>query len=316
MARRALIFGITSMDGSYLSELLLSKEYEVSGLVRSSSNSHRISHIIDKLKLIKGDMADYASIEEAVKKSQPDEVYNLAAQSSYETSISVPLVTCDVTAIGALRVFEAVRKNKPDAKVFQASSSEVFGSTKDTPQNEMTRFQPRSPYGVSKMFAQEMARFYREHHKLFISCGILYNHTSPRQSNEFVMRKITEGVARIKNGSPERIALGNLNASRDLGYAKDYVEAMWLMLQQQTPDDFVIGTGDTHTVKQFLEAVCEVAGVEFWNAFTQDVVFDRQSSDDCLRADSKKAQTVLKWTPKVGFNELVRLMYEAEQVNR
>lgn len=312
MPRKALIFGVSSQDGSYLAELLLSKEYEVYGLVRSSSKSERISHIIDRIKLIKGDMTDYASIEEAVKRAQPDEVYNLTAQSSYETSISVPMTTCDVTAMGALRVYEAVRKNKPDAKVFQASSSEVFGSTKETPQTEKTRFHPRSPYGVAKVFAHEMARFYRENHKLFISCGILYNHTSPRQSNEFVMKKIVEGVANIKKGLAERITLGNLNTSRDLGYAKDYVEAMWLCLQQPVADEFVIGTGDTHTVKQFLEAVCEVAGVEFWNAFTQDPTFDRQSQDDCLRADIRKTQTVLKWTPKVGFEELVRIMYEAE----
>ena len=209
MARRALIFGLTSMDGSYLAELLLSKQYEVYGFVRSSSNASRINHLIGQVKLLKGDMCDYASIEEAVKRAQPDEVYNLTAQSSYNTSIEVPLTTCDVTAIGALRVFEAVRKNKPDSKVFQASSSEVFGSTRETPQNEKSRFQPRSPYGIAKLFAQEMARFYREHHKLFVSCGIMYNHTSPRQSNEFVMKKIVEGVANIKKGLAERITLGN-----------------------------------------------------------------------------------------------------------
>lgn len=315
MARRALITGVTSQDGSYLTELLLSKDYEVHGIVRSSSNSKRIEHLLPRIKLIKGDMSDYASIEEAVKKADPDEVYNLAAQSSYDTSINVPIVTCDVTAMGALRVFEAVRKNKPDAKVFQASSSEVFGSIKQTPQTEHTQFRPRSPYGVSKVFAQEMARFYREHHKLFISCGILYNHTSPRQSSEFVMKKIVEGVAKIKKGLQDKVVLGNLNHSRDIGYAKDYVEAMWLTLQQRTPEDFIIGTGETHTVKQFLEAVCEVAGVEFWNAFTQDVTFDRQSEDDFLKADFSKAQTLLKWTPKVGFQELVGLMYEAELSN-
>ena len=313
MARKALITGVSSQDGSYLAEILLAKQYEVYGLVRSSSRVERISHILDRVKLIKGDMADYASIEEAIKKSNPDEVYNLAAHSSFEHAVNVPIVTCDITALGALRVFEAVRKTKPDAKVFQASSSEVFGSTKETPQNERTRFQPRSPYGVSKLFAQETARFYREHHKLFISCAIMYNHESPRRSNEFVTRKITEGVAKVKAGLMERIVLGNLNSARDWGFAKEYMEAAHLMLQQQTPDDFVIGSGVTHTVKEWLEETCKVAGVDYWDVYTQDPVFDRQSSDDCLRADITKAQTVLKWTPKVRFEEIVRMMYESEQ---
>lgn len=311
----ALVTGCTSQDGSYLSELLLSKGYKVFGFVRSSSgkNLSRIEHILGQMTLLKGDMTDYASIEDAVKKSQADEIYNLAAHSKFDDSVNIPIMTCDVTGMGVLRLLEAVRTVKPDAKVFQASSSEMFGDTKETPQTELSKFHPRSPYGAAKAFAHHLSQFYRKHHKMFVSTGILYNHESPRRSNEFVTRKITEGIAKVKAGLQEKVQLGNLNTLRDWTHAKDVVNAMYLILQHKEPDDFVIGSGQTHSVKQWLEKTCEYANVQFWDVFSQAPEFERQSEHDLLCADPSKASRVLGWQPTVSFEEIVKEMYENDE---
>lgn len=311
---KALITGVTGQDGSYMAEILLEKDYKVYGLVRRSAspNHWRIEHIKNKINLIEGDLTDQSSLDNAIKISQPDEVYNLAAQSFVQYSFKAPVATVDATGLGALKLLEAVKNHKKYARFFQASTSEQFGKIMDTPQNEKTRFYPRSPYGCAKAFAHYTCINYREAYGMHISCGIMFNHESPRRGAEFVTRKITLGVARIKMGLQDKIVLGNLNASRDWGYAKDYMEAAQLVLQREKPEDYVISTGQTYTVKQWLEKTCEIAGVDFWDILIQDPAFERQSEVDYLRGDSSKAEKVLGWKSKVGFSELVEMMYKAD----
>ena len=311
---KALISGVTGQDGSYLAEILLEKGYEVYGLVRRSAspNFWRIQHILDKLKLIPGDLTDQVSLDSIIRKVQPNEVYNLAAQSFVQYSFQAPCTTSDVTALGTLRLLESIRNYSRESRFFQASTSEMFGRIQETPQKETTRFYPRSPYGVSKAFAHYITVNYREAYGLHASCAIMFNHESPRRGEEFVTRKITKGVTDFKR-TGKKIILGNLNASRDWGYARDYMEGAYLMLQQERPDDYILATGQTHTVKQWLEKSCEVAGVDYWECFTQDATFERQSEVDYLRGDASKAQEKLKWKPRVNFNELVEMMVKADE---
>ena len=310
---KAFITGITSQDSSYLAELLLEKNYEVYGLIRrsASENLWRIEHIKDRITLVPGDLTDQTSLDNAIRKIKPDEVYNLAAQSFVQYSFGSPITTCDITGMGVLRLLEAVKNNHPTAKFFQASSSEMFGKIQESPQKETTRFYPRSPYGVAKAFGHQICVNYREAYNLHISCAIMFNNESPRRGEEFVTRKITKGV-NIFKATGKKISLGNLNATRDWGLASEYMYGAWLMLQQPTPDDYVLATGETHTVKEWLEKSCEVAGVEFFEAFTQNPAFERQSEVDYLRGDYSKAKKVLGWEPKIKFNELVKEMVEAD----
>lgn len=310
---KALVTGATSQDASYLMEILLEKGYEVYGLVRrsASQNLWRIQDIKDRIKLIPGDLTDQTSLDNAIKKVQPDEVYNLAAQSFVQYSFGAPVSTCDITGVGVLRLLEAIKNHHPSARTFQASSSEMFGKIQETPQKENTRFYPRSPYGVAKVFGHQISVNYREAYKMHISCGIMFNHESPRRGEEFVTRKITKGVAEFK-ASGKKICLGNLNATRDWGHARDFMYGAWLMLQQDAPDDYILATGETHTVKQWLEKTCEVAGVDFWDVYTQDPTMERQSEVDYLKGDYSKAQSVLGWTPTIHFDELVEMMYKSD----
>lgn len=314
---RALITGITGQDGSYLAELLLDKGYEVYGLVRrlSKPNTENIDHILDKITLIEGDLTDQASLISAFRKVQPSEIYNLAAQSFVGASWNQGELTSDVTGLGALRVFEAARHVCRNAKIYQASSSEMYGNA-NCPQNEKTPFSPRSPYGAAKVFAHNMAKVYRESYLMFISCGILFNHESPRRGLEFVTRKITHGIAELKVGKIEHISLGNLETKRDWGYAGDYVRAMWMMLQQKEPDDFVIATGETHSVKDFVFKAFEHAGIEplYGVNIVQDSTFFRPAEVECLRGNCDKARKILMWKPEVSFDELVKMMVESEKV--
>ncbi|AFC99391.1 GDP-mannose 4,6-dehydratase [Methanocella conradii HZ254] len=314
MTKRALITGITGQDGSYLAELLLKKGYDVYGLVRRTSNinTSRIENILDKINLIQGDMADQSSLISAVKQSQPDEVYNLAAQSFVGSSWSQPIFTGDVTGLGVARLLEAIRVNELNAKFYQASSSEMFGKAVETPQNEKTPFHPRSPYGVAKVYGHWIAVNYRESYGMFVCSGILFNHESPRRGMEFVTRKISNGVARIYHGLDSELRLGNLDAKRDWGYAGDYVEAMWLMLQQKTPDDYVIATGETHTVREFCEIAFEAAGLDWKKYVKIDPRFLRPAEVELLMGDSSKARKALKWKPRVSFKELVRMMVQSD----
>lgn len=313
--KKALITGITGQDGSYLAELLLQKGYEVYGLTRrtSTQNFERIEHIVHDIQMLSGDLIDQHSITNAVHSVQPDEIYNLAAQSFVQASWDQPVLTGEFTALGVTRVLEAMRLAKPDAKFYQASSSEMFGKVQQTPQVETTPFYPRSPYGVAKVYGHWITVNYRESYNLFACSGILFNHESPRRGLEFVTRKIANGVARVKLGKQKNVRLGNLEARRDWGYAPDYVEAMWLMLQQETPDDFVIATNETHSVREFLQIACEVAGLPDWEAvFEHDKRFDRPAEVDLLIGDPTKAKQKLGWQPKTTFKDLVRIMVEAE----
>ena len=312
--KKALITGITSQDASYLAEILLEKDYEVYGLIRRSAsrNLWRIEHIKDRIKFIEGDLTDQGSLDNAVRISKPNEVYNLAAQSFVGYSFQAPVATVDATGIGTLKLLEAVKTNAKEAKFFQASSSEMFGKVRETPQKETTHFYPRSPYGCAKAFAHYQCVNYREAYGMHISCGIMFNHESERRGEEFVTRKITKGIADFKK-TGKKVVLGNLNAARDWGYAKDYMEGAWLMLQKETPDDFILGTGVTHTVKQFLEEACRVAGVDFWDVYTQDPTFERQSEVDYLRGDASKAEKILSWKPTTSFEELVEMMVRADE---
>jgi len=321
----AFITGITGQDGSYLAEFLLKKGYKVHGLVRRVSvfNTERINHLDQyrrgknsRLFLHYGDLADANSISGLLAKIKPAEIYNLGAQSQVRISFDIPEYTANITGLGALRLLEAMRQHCPKAKFYQASSSEMFGDVKEAPQNENMPFNARSPYGVAKVFAHETACRYRDAYDLFIACGILFNHESPRRGENFVTRKITQGVARIKAGLQEKIYLGNLNAKRDWGYAPQYVEAMWLMLQQKKPDDFVIATGETHTVKEFLEEAFKIAGIKNWQKYVAiDKRYYRPNEVNLLQGDASKAKRVLGWTPKVKFKELVKIMMEAELNN-
>jgi len=312
--KKALITGITGQDGSYLSELLLEKGYRVYGMVRRASveRFERIEHIKERLTLVQGDLTDQSSLDEAVKTIQPDEVYNLAAQSFVPTSWNQPTLTGEVTGIGATRILEAVRKIKPDARFYQASSSEMFGKVREVPQNELTPFHPRSPYGVAKVYGHFITVNYRESYSLFACSGILFNHESPRRGLEFVTRKITNGVARIKLGLANELRLGNLDAKRDWGYAGDYVEAMWLMLQQDSAEDYVVATGETHSVQEFVEAAFGHAGLDWKKYVVIDPKFIRPAEVDLLVGDASKAKKRLGWRQKVSFHELVKMMVDED----
>ncbi len=316
MTRRALITGITGQDGSYLAEFLLKKGYEVYGLVRRTSlvNTQRIGHIVDRINLVAGDMTDQGSLVNALKRCEPDEVYNLAAQSFVGSSWSQPLFTGDVTGLGVTRLLEALRINGLDARFYQASSSEMFGEVRETPQTENTPFYPRSPYAVAKLYGHGITVNYRESYGMFASSGILFNHESPRRGIEFVTRKITDGVARIHHGLAKDLRLGNLDARRDWGFAGDYVEAMWLMLQHERPDDFVIATGEAHTVREFCELAFAQAGLDWEKHVKVDPKFLRPADVNLLLGDPAKARRELGWKPRVPFAGLVRMMVESDIV--
>jgi len=313
MTKSALITGITGQDGSYLAELLLEKGYDVYGLVRrlSTPNTTRIEHIADKIFLLEGDLTDQSSLNIAVQTAQPDEVYNLAAQSFVATSWNQPVLTGDVTGLGTTRILEALRQFSQGAKMYQASSSEMFGKA-DVPQNENTVFHPRSPYAVAKVYAYYATINYRESYGMFCCNGILFNHESPRRGIEFVTRKITDGVARIYHGLSKELRLGNLDAKRDWGFAGDYVKAMHLILQQKDPDDFVIATGESHSVQEFVELAFAEAGLDWTKYVTQDERFMRPADVPDLRGDISKAKRKLGWEPDTKFNELIKMMVKAD----
>ncbi|CAJ35683.1 GDP-mannose 4,6-dehydratase [Methanocella arvoryzae] len=312
--KSALITGITGQDGSYLAELLLTKGYEVHGLVRrtSSINTARIEHILDKIQLVQGDLTDESSLVSAIRQTKPDEIYNLAAQSFVGSSWSQPIFTAETTAIGVTRLLEAIRTTGSDAKFYQASSSEMFGKVQATPQNEKTPFYPRSPYAVAKLYGHWITVNYRESFGMYACSGILFNHESPRRGIEFVTRKISDGVARIYHGLQDELRLGNLDSKRDWGFAGDYVEAMWLMLQQEKPDDYVVGSGETHSVREFCELAFGAAGLDWEKYVKIDPRFVRPAEVDLLLGDASKAKKVLGWKPKVTFPELVKMMVESD----
>ena len=314
MAKKALITGITGQDGSYLAEFLLEKGYEVSGTIRRSSTDRldRIDHIADKLNLVQADLLDQPSLVRALEKSEPEEIYNLAAQSFVPTSWEQPVLTAEFTAVGVTRVLEAIRQVNPKIRLYQASSSEMFGKVLEVPQKETTPFYPRSPYGVAKVYGHYITVNYRESYDLFAASGILFNHESPRRGLEFVTRKITDGAARIACGKIEKLELGNLDAERDWGFAGDYVEAMWLMLQQDEPDDFVIATGETHSVREVVEIAFKRAGLDPEKDVAINKEFFRPAEVDQLVGDASKAQSVLGWKPKVSFTELIEMMTDAD----
>jgi GDPmannose 4,6-dehydratase len=313
--KRALITGITGQDGSYLAEFLLSKDYKVFGLTRRTStpNYERIKHIEDKIELIPGDLLDQQSLTAAVEYSNPEEIYNLAAQSFVATSWSQPVLTGEFTALGATRMLEALRQVKPDAKFYQASSSEMFGKVVQSPQTESTPFHPRSPYGVAKVYGHWITINYRESYNLFAVSGILFNHESPRRGLEFVTRKISHSVARIHLGLQKNIELGNMEAKRDWGFAGDYVEAMWLMLQQKNPQDYLVATGENHSVKEFVEEAFKVVGISDWKKHVKtSKEYIRPAEVDFLIGNASKAIKELNWKPKVSFKELVKMMVESD----
>lgn len=314
MTKVALITGITGQDGSYLAELLLSKGYEVYGIVRrlSTPNISRIEGIVDKITLLEGDLTDQSSLNTAMHTAQPDEVYNLAAQSFVATSWNQPVLTGDVTGLGVVRVLEAVRHFCPDAKFYQASSSEMIGAVEEAPQNENTKFHPCSPYAIAKVYGYYATVNYRESYDMFCCNGICYNHESPRRGIEFVTRKIADGVARIYHGLSKELRLGNLDAKRDWGYAGDYVEAMWLMLQQKEPDDYVIATGESHSVREFVDLAFKEVGLNYKNYVIVDKRFYRPVDVNVLCGDASKAKKVLGWSPKTSFEKLVQMMMRAE----
>ena len=311
MNKTALITGISGMDGSHLADLLLSKGYKVYGMERRSSfmNNTNTKHLEGKFEMLTGDMTDQNSLFRCLKESNPDEVYNLAAQSFVGESWNTPEQTSNVTGLGVLRILEAIREFNPEIKFYQASSSEMFGRMVENPAKETTPFYPRSPYGVSKLYGHWITKNYRESYDMFACSGILFNHESERRGIEFVTRKISDGVARIVHGLEEYITLGNLDAYRDWGYAPDYVEAMWLMLQQDTPDDYVIATGETYSIRDFLDVAFNHIGILEWSAYIkQDEKFMRPAEVDVLRGDSTKAFNKLGWKPKTNFEELVKKM--------
>ncbi len=312
--KKALITGITGQDGSYLAELLLEKGYKVYGMTRRSSveNFERIDHIREKVEIIQGDLIDQSSLEEIIKTVKPDEVYNLGAQSFVAASWNQPLATGDMTALGVTRILEAIRRNKPDTRFYQASSSEMFGKVMEIPQTEKTPFYPRSPYGVAKVYGHYITVNYRESYDLFACSGILFNHESPRRGIEFVTRKISNTVAKIKLGLAKELRIGNIEAKRDWGFAGDYVEAMWLMLQQEKADDFVIGTGETHSVKEFLEIAFGCVDLDYNDYIVVDPKFYRPAEVDLLVSDCSKAKKILKWEPKVSFSELIHMMVKED----
>jgi GDPmannose 4,6-dehydratase len=312
--KSALITGITGQDGSYLAEWLLEQGYRVHGLVRRSSTVtfERIWHIQDRVELLSGDLTDQSSLIAALEQAQPDEVYNLAAQSFVQTSWTQPVLTGDVTGLGVTRILDAIRVFNPAIRFYQASSSEMFGKVQAVPQQEDTPFYPRSPYGVAKVYGHWATVNYRESYDLFAVSGILFNHESPRRGLEFVTRKVTDAVARIKVGLQKELRLGNLDAQRDWGFAGDYVRAMWLMLQQDTPDDFVVATGETHSVRELVETAFSFVDLD-WEAYVvQDPRFMRPAEVDLLIGDPSKARESLGWEPDVSFTQLVHMMVEAD----
>jgi GDPmannose 4,6-dehydratase len=314
MAQRALITGITGQDGSYLAEFLLNQGYEVCGMVRRSStlNFERIAHIQDRITLVAGDLLDEVSMINILRDNHPTEVYNLAAQSFVQTSWSQPVLTGETTALGVTRVLDAIRIVDPEIRFYQASSSEMFGKVQRVPQEESTPFYPRSPYGVAKVYGHWITVNYRESYGLHASSGILFNHESPRRGLEFVTRKVTHGVARIKAGIDEKLALGNLDAQRDWGFAADYVRAMWLMLQQDRPDDYVVATGETHSVKELVELSLAALDLDWKQHVVIDERFLRPAEVDLLVGDPTKAEKTLGWHRDVEFAELVQMMVEAD----
>jgi GDPmannose 4,6-dehydratase len=313
-AKRALVTGVTGQDGSYLAELLLEKGYQVYGMVRRSSteNFERIGHLTDQITLVQADLLDQSSLVEALEQAQPSEVYNLGAQSFVPTSWRQPVLTAEFTAVGVTRILEAIRRVDPSIRFYQASSSEMFGKVREVPQNEQTPFYPRSPYGVAKVYGHFITVNYRESYGLYAVSGILFNHESPRRGLEFVTRKISDGVARIKLGLANELRLGNLDSKRDWGFAGDYVEAMWLMLQGDEAEDYVIATGEEHSVRECVEIAFEHVGVEFDRHVLVDRAFLRPAEVDQLVGDASKARERLGWEPKVSFRELVEMMVDAD----
>jgi GDPmannose 4,6-dehydratase len=311
---KALITGVTGQDGSYLAELLLAKGYQVVGMVRRTSHHsfERLEHLLDRIEIVAADLLDQHSLTEVIRDSKPDEVYNLAAQSYVPTSWSQPVLTGEFTALGVTRILEAVRLAHPSARFYQASSSEMFGKVQETPQTEMTPFYPRSPYGVAKVYGHWITVNYRESYGLYAVSGILFNHESPRRGLEFVTRKVTDGVARIKLGLATELRLGTLDAKRDWGFAGDYVDAMWRMLQQPEPRDYVIGTGVAHSVRELVEIAFEHAGLDWRKFVVQDPRFLRPAEVDFLLADPTRARTELGWEPRMDFAGLVRMMVDAD----
>jgi len=312
--KTALITGITGQDGSYLAELLLSKNYRVVGMVRraSTENFERIDHLKDKIELRQGDLLDQSSLTSLIDQVQPDEVYNLAAQSFVPTSWEQPVLTGEFTAMGVTRILEAVRKVNPKIRFYQASSSEMYGRVREVPQTELTPFHPRSPYGVAKAYGHYITINYRESYDMFAVSGILFNHESPRRGLEFVTRKVTDGVARIKLGLANELRMGNLDAKRDWGFAGDYVKAMWMMLQQSHADDYVISSGETHSVKELVELAFERVGLDWSKYVVIDPKFIRPAEVDLLIGDCSHAKTKLGWQPEVSFKELVYMMVDAD----
>jgi len=310
----ALITGITGQDGSYLAELLLDKGYRVVGIVRRSSTTpyERIGHLIDRVELVSADLLDQTSLTDAVSEFRPDEIYNLAAQSFVQTSWSQPVLTGEFTALGVTRMLEAMKKAAPKARFYQASSSEMFGKVHESPQRESTPFYPRSPYGVAKVYGHWITVNYRESFGLYAVSGILFNHESPRRGLEFVTRKVTDAAARIKLGQLKELRLGNLEARRDWGYAADYVDAMWQMLQQPEPDDYVVGTGQTWSVRQLCEIAFECVGLDYRDYVVQDQRYFRPAEVDLLVADASKVKSKIGWEPKVTFRQLVEMMVAAD----
>ena len=311
---KALITGVTGQDGSYLADLLLAKGYEVVGMVRRTSHHsyERIEHLLDRIEVVAADLLDQHSLTVVIQDSRPDEVYNLAAQSYVPTSWTQPVLTGEFTALGVTRILEAVRLAHPTARYYQASSSEMFGKVTETPQHERTAFYPRSPYGVAKVYGHWITVNYRESYGLYAVSGILFNHESPRRGIEFVTRKVTDGAARIKLGLARELRLGNLEARRDWGFAGDYVDAMWRMLQQDQPQDYVIGSGETHSVRELVELAFAHLGLDYRQYVVSDPKYYRPAEVDLLLADASKARRELGWTPKVGFAELVAMMVDAD----
>ena len=310
--RRALVTGITGQDGSYLAELLLEKDYEVFGLIRRSStvNFERIEHIQDDIHLLSGDLLDQNSLMVAMQHAQPHEIYNLGAQSFVPASWEQPLLTGEITALGVARILEAIRSTDPSTRFYQASTSELFGKVQESPQSERTPFYPRSPYGVSKLYAHWITINYRESYDLFACAGILFNHESPRRGLEFVTRKITHGVARIKHGLTNKLALGNLDARRDWGYAGDFVRAMWMMLQEAEPVDYVIATGEDRTIREFCQVAFDAAGLNWEDHVVIDERFLRPAEVEILKGDPSEAVDRMGWKPEVSFEQMVQMMVE------
>jgi len=314
MSKTALITGITGQDGSYLAELLLAKDYTVVGMVRRTSiiNLDRIEHIQDKITLVQGDLLDSASLISVIQEFQPDEVYNLAAQSFVPTSWQQPVLTGEATGLAVTRMLDAIRHINPNIRFYQASSSEMFGKVQEVPQRETTPFYPRSPYGVAKVYGHWITVNYRESYNMHATSGILFNHGSPRRGLEFVERKISHGAASIKLGKMDRLHLGNLDAQRDLGYAGDYVKAMWLMLQQDAPEDFVIASGETHSIREMCQVAFDALGLDWEQYVVSDPRFYRPAEVDLLVGDPEKAGRCLGWEPSVSFKELIRLMVNSD----